>query len=173
MHAVFTSGLLRSRMHSDEPAHILKEISPVLSEKTDSQTFITCLLASYDPVDRILKIANAGHCRPILKRNGKAEFVETPAPRYPLGMRELVVYKQLSVKLNTGDLVVFYSDGFPEAVNSSGERFGFDEAAQFIKNLDTDNMTAEEIAQAIEETVKKFSNHKLADDTTIVCLKIL
>lgn len=172
MHAVFTSGLLRSRMYSDEPAHILKEISPVLNEKTDSKTFITCILASYDPAGRVLQIANAGHCRPILKRNGKAEFLETPEPRYPLGMRNSVAYKQISINLQPGDLILFYSDGFPEAVNSSGERFGFDETLEFIENLDTDPMTAEEVTLSAKECVETYSNFKLADDTTIVCLKI-
>lgn len=172
MHAVFTSGLLRSRMSSDEPAHILKEISPVLNEKTDSQTFITCLLASYDPVSRILQIANAGHCRPILKRNGKAEFMDTPEPRYPLGMRDMVAYKQASTELKPGDLVLFYSDGFPEAVNPEGDRFGFDEALEFVRNLDSDKMTAEDVTLAVKDCVEQYSNYKLADDTTIVCLVI-
>ena len=173
MHAVFTSGLLRSRMYTDEPAHILQEISPVINEKTDSQTFITCILASYDPVNRKMQIANAGHCRPILKRNGNTEFLETPEPRYPLGMRKTVAYKQMSVDLQPDDLVLFYSDGFPEAVNTEGKRFGFDEALDFIKDLDTDKMTAEQVTLAVKKCVEEFSNHKLADDTTIVCLKIL
>lgn len=172
MQAVFTSGLLRSRMYTDKPSKILREVCPVIYDKTDSRTFITCLIGRYDPEKQILTIANAGHCLPILKRDGKAKFLKTPVPKYPLGIRSSVDYKDLSVIVRPGDLFFFYSDGFPEAVNSSGERIGFDRTLKYVEDLDSENLSAKETCNQIKEYIEEFSVERLADDTTILCLKI-
>ncbi|WP_445665078.1 PP2C family protein-serine/threonine phosphatase [Fodinibius sp. AD559] len=172
MHAVFTSGLLLSRLHKDAPDSILREIAPTLHARTDRQTFITCIIAQYHLESRILKIANAGHCLPILKRDGKGEFISTPAPRFPLGLQQTVDYQAYEVQLQQGDFLLLYSDGLPEAVNPQGERFGFDSLISLVESLDTDNLPSNEVSMEIKRKVQKFSDYQLADDTTIICLKI-
>lgn len=109
MQAVFTSGLFRSRMNTDESAVILREISPVIHEKTDNKTFITCLFGNYEPVSRQLVFSNTGRCYPILKRNGKAEYIQTPEPKYPLGMKESVPYRELSIQLQKNVISYFFT----------------------------------------------------------------
>jgi serine phosphatase RsbU (regulator of sigma subunit) len=148
MPAVFTSGLLLSRIKHDCPDEVLSDITEPLFNRTDKRTFITCVLARFDIKAQKIAIANAGHCRPILKRNGIAEYIHTPKPSYPLGMKKQVKYER------------------------EGERFGFDEVPRLIESIDTDNLSAQEISQEIKRTVQKFSNYQLADDTTIICLKI-
>ncbi|MEQ9007759.1 MAG: SpoIIE family protein phosphatase, partial [Balneola sp.] len=59
-----------------------------------------------------------------------------------------------------------------EAANEKGEWFGFDEVPALVERIDTDNLSANEIAQEIKRTVQKFSNYQLADDTTVICLKV-
>lgn len=172
MHAVFTSGLLLSRLHRDAPETILREITPTLHARTDRQTFITCLIAQYHSKNRILRLANAGHCLPILKRNGKAEFIHTPEPRYPLGLKNAVGYHSLDVSLEQGDFLLLYSDGLPEAVNPKGERFGFENLLSLVESLDTESRPSNEISMDIKRRIQKFSDYQLADDTTIICLKV-
>jgi len=172
MHAVFTSGLLLSRLHKDTPDSILREIAPTLHTRTDRQTFITCIIAQYHLENRILKLANAGHCLPILKREGNAEFINTPAPKYPLGLQANVDYQAYEVQLQKGDFLLLYSDGLPEAVNPQDERFGFDSLISLVESLDTDKLSSNEVSMDIKRKVQKFSDYQLADDTTIICLKI-
>lgn len=172
MQAVFTSGLLRSRMYTDQPSKILTEICPVIYEKTDAKTFITCLVSRFEPAFGKMKIAIAGHCLPILKRNGKATFLKAPEPRFPLGLRPKVDYQQLEIMLKPGDLVLYYSDGFPEAINEKGERIGFDRALEYVESMESENLSAKEICNKIKKFVEEFSVERLADDTTILCLKI-
>lgn len=172
MPAIFTSGLLLSRMNKDMPADILNQVNEPLFHRTDKRTFITCALARYDFNTRKISVANAGHCRPVLKRNGVAEFIQTPAPAYPLGIMQKSCYSAQDFKLKKGDFFLMYSDGLPEAVNDKGERFGFDEVPRLIEDIDTDSLSAQEIAQELKRTVQKFSNYQLADDTTIICLKV-
>lgn len=172
MPAVFTSGLLLSRMKDDMPSDILSRITEPIFYRTDKRTFITCALARYEFETMKMSIANAGHCRPILKRNGIAEYIHTPAPAYPLGIKKKVAYKAETIAMKKGDFFLLYSDGLPEAVNEKGERFGFEEVPRLLESIDTDSLSAYEIAQEIKRTVQKFSNYQLADDTTIICLKV-
>jgi serine phosphatase RsbU (regulator of sigma subunit) len=172
MQAVFTSGLLRSRMYTDPPSKILREISPVIYEKTDAQTFITCIVAQFRPDDLNLSFSNAGHCLPILKRNGKAQYIHSSEPKYPLGVRENVDYSETEMKLQKGDVLLFYSDGFPEAVNDKGERIGFDRALSLFEQINSDDLTARQICEELRKFIVNHSIERLADDTTILCLKI-
>jgi len=172
MPAVFTSGLLLSRMHDDNPAHMLRQVTGPLYQRTDRQTFITCLVGRYETESGKLTLSNAGHCLPLLKRNGKAEFIRTPEPRFPLGIRPEVEYQCLELTLTKGDVILFYSDGLPEAENEDGQQFGFEQVKSLLESINTDELTAQEIAQQIKKAIQKFSDHQLADDTTVICLKV-
>lgn len=172
MHAVFTSGLLLSRLYKDDPASILREVAPTLYHRTDPQTFITCIIGQYRTASRQLTIANAGHCLPVLKRHGKAEFIATPDPRYPLGLRDRVDYVSIDKQLQDGDFLLLYSDGLPEAVDPEGQRFGYENLLELVETLQTGDKSSNEIALDIKRRIQKFSDYQLADDTTIICLKV-
>ena len=43
---------------------------------------------------------------------------------FPIGIFDDATYDEWSVKLNTGDILVFYSDGITEASNREGKFFG-------------------------------------------------
>jgi serine phosphatase RsbU (regulator of sigma subunit) len=172
MPAVFTSGLLLAKMKSEMPDAILSDVAEPIYNRTDKRTFITCAIARYDLMDNQMVVANAGHCKPILKRNGAADFIQTPDPKLPLGFKPDVEYGAHSFKMKKGDVFLLYSDGLPEAENEQGERFGFDEVPRLLEEIDTEILTAQEIAHEIKRTVQTYSNFKLADDTTVICLKV-
>ena len=172
MPAIFTSGLLLSRIREDAPEKILSDVAQPIFERTDKRTFITCAIIRYNLSKKELIIANAGHCKPILVQNGKASFIDTPEPRYPLGVVSQIDYQSTRVDVQTGDVFLLYSDGLPEAVNDKGERLGFDTIPKMLEELDTQNMSAKEIALHFKKYVQKYSNYQLVDDTTLICLKI-
>jgi serine phosphatase RsbU (regulator of sigma subunit) len=172
MHAVHTSGLILSRFPTDTPEQVLTMINPFIHQKTDKKTFITGIAAEYHFDTKLLRVANAGHCLPVLKRNGKAEFIETPAPKFPLGIIRKVNYNAIDVQLQSGDIVLFYSDGLPEAQNTRKQRFGFENVLKLMENMDLESDTSSGICQYIKRKVQTFSAYQMADDTTIVALKI-
>ena len=172
MPAVFTSGLLLAKMKYDMPDRILTEVAEPIYNRTDKRTFITCAIARYEMNSGNMVVANAGHCKPLLKRNGVADFIQTPDPKLPLGFKPDTVYGEHTFKLKKGDVFLLYSDGLPEAENEVGERFGFDEVPRLLEQIDTELLSAQEIAQEIKRTVQTYSSFKLADDTTVICLKV-
>jgi serine phosphatase RsbU (regulator of sigma subunit) len=172
--AIFASGLLlsRSRNPGMDPAVVLSDANPILCERTDSQSFTTCLLARYVISDRMLHFVNAGHCKPILKRNGKAVFLDSLLPRLPLGVRREVAYKTTSVQLLPGDLLMMYSDGLPEARSKSGDQYEFETVLQALEGLNTSEMTSASICDYFKQEVLTFSDYELSDDMTLLVLKI-
>ena len=125
MPAIFTSGLLLSRIREDDPHKILSDVARPIFERTDKRTFITCAITRYNLTKNELMLANAGHCKPILLQDGKAKFLDTPSPRYPLGVMDQVAYQSSMVKVKKGDVFLLYSDGLPEAVNDKGRATRF------------------------------------------------
>lgn len=172
--AIFTSGLLlsRSRSKDKDPAAVLTDINPILHERTDNQSFITCLLARYNLKTQELRFVNAGHCQPIVKRNGKAMFLKSEDPRLPLGIRSSVPYHSTTFMLEPGDLLLLYSDGLPEARSKTGGLYEFDRILDEIEKLDTDSMDAAAICEYFKMEILNFSDYELADDMTLVVVRI-
>lgn len=171
--AIFTSGLLLSRVASKHPAKVLTDINPMLHERTDKQTFITCLLARYDFTTRVFRFANAGHCRPLLKRDGSVQYLNAPLPRFPLGFRANVTYAETDFQLQPGDVVMLYSDGLPEARNAKGMLYDYPAMERLLGDIDTATLSSEQICEVIRQEILTFSNYDLADDMTVVVLKVV
>lgn len=170
--AIFTSGLLLARNATRNPAEVLSDINPILHQRTDRQTFVTCLLARFDTRTRVLRFANAGHCRPMLKRAGDIRYLDTDPPRFPLGMREKVAYSEATHPLESGDLVLFFSDGLPEARHPEGGIFDYSGVEELLSSMDTDAMSPEAICEVIRQRILAYSAYELADDMTVVALKV-
>lgn len=170
--AIFTSGLLLSRTATRNPADVLTDINPILFQRTDRQTFVTCLLARFDFNTRLLRFANAGHCRPLLKRKGEIRYLDAEPPRFPLGMREKVAYIEAVHPLQAGDLVLFFSDGLPEARHPEGGIFDYSGLEAMMAAMDTDAMSTEAICETIRQRILEYSAYELADDMTVVALKV-
>ncbi len=85
--------------------------------------FTTAVLAEYDPASRMLTYVNAGHNAPVLRRSsGRIERLE--AGGLPLGIEPEAIYVSGATALESGDLLVIFTDGVAEAVNEAGEEFG-------------------------------------------------
>lgn len=62
-----------------------------------------------------LHLANAAQVPPLLCRRGVATELNPPGDRLPLGILPQPQYEELALDLEPGDVVIFASDGLPEA----------------------------------------------------------
>ena len=76
-------------------------------------TIASACIALYDPADRRLRLANAGHPSPVLVRAGEAAALPRPAGLM-LGVDEGSAFDEESVVLETGDVLLLYTDGLIE-----------------------------------------------------------
>lgn len=172
--AIFTSGLLLSRVKSRDcdPAHIVSDVNDLLHERVDKQTFVTCVLAKYDMETMTLKYVNAGHCQPVLVRNGKGSYLVSSGQRLAMGVKHDIVYTDQSVKLEPGDTVFFYSDGLPEAKTATGSLFEYENVPQLFEKVTREETSSSAICDRIKHEMLIFSNYELADDMTLVVLRV-
>jgi hypothetical protein len=93
------------------------------SNSQNGRRFTTTFLAEYNPATRDLTYVNAGHNAPILRR--QSGFVERlQIGGIPLGIQQNVPYESGTVRLQSGDWLVIFTDGVIEAENTRTEEYG-------------------------------------------------
>ena len=70
-----------------EPERILARLNDELAADNPSGMFVTFLCAVFDPGSGRLTLANAGHCRPVLLRAGRAATLGGQESRHGAGLR--------------------------------------------------------------------------------------
>jgi sigma-B regulation protein RsbU (phosphoserine phosphatase) len=129
--------------------------------------------AVIDIKSKTMTFSNAGQMQPLLKRNGRIESLKVDGSHLPLGMAEDVDYNETTMQLQTGDILVFYTDGIPEAMNAKKEMFGFELLGTIVKES-AGSLSAKQLATSIVEKVAEFSGStKQHDDMTVVVVKVL
>ncbi len=107
------------------PAPVLALLNRALVRTGDRRAFMTLFYGLLDPRSGRLELALAGHPYPMLRR-ATGEVVELGRGSLPLGIYRMVEPYLGSVDLAPGDLLAVFSDGLPEALDTTGESFGFD-----------------------------------------------
>jgi sigma-B regulation protein RsbU (phosphoserine phosphatase) len=152
------------------PAEMLSALNGFLGESRIEGRFMTFCFAIWHRGRRKLRLANAGQERPLLYKNGHCEAIQLAG--FPLGMFDDVTYEEATVVLEPGNIVVFYSDGLDDTMDSSGNFFGTDRLKEIITAHAEDPAAA--IVENIFDEVDRFSGGAHAfDDRTLVVVKAL
>ena len=143
----------------------LAALNEKLHAELSKREFVALTLARYQPTSGELAVANAGLPDPyIVRRSGALEIINVVGPRLPLGVKKSINYEKTAAKLETGDAVVFLSDGLPEATTADGEPVGYERLAAIISRTGAS-------VDAILSSVNDMTNGTLDDDQTIVALR--
>jgi sigma-B regulation protein RsbU (phosphoserine phosphatase) len=162
-------GILRSLGPQKlAPAEMLSSMNQLISERRIEGRFMTMCYATWRKAKRKMRIANAGQEQPIFYHGGQAEKMTLAG--FPLGMFDEVTYDEVTITLDPGDILLFYSDGVTDVRNASGEFYGSDRLREFLIAHGADSAAA--IADRLLEEVEVFSGMAPAfDDRTLVVLK--
>ena len=169
-----------SRLHH-EPKEFLCAVNKVVSANLDGKSFITMLYGVIDVERREMTFARAGHC----------PLIHVPA-KAPAGMRKaqmlvpdgLVVGLQIddgtmfdnllqeqTVKLEPGDLVVWFTDGISETMNEAFDCFGEDRLAQVVEQYA--HLPFDQLRSYILAELRAFAGGAdQHDDMTMILMKI-
>jgi sigma-B regulation protein RsbU (phosphoserine phosphatase) len=141
----------------------------VCADATDGM-FVTLCYAQLDPQRAELTYVNAGHPAPLHFRAALGELSELAGHSIPLGIDDTVPYSQESVLLDTDDIVVFYTDGVTDALNSDGEEFGKARLLHVVR--DQCLRSGDKVHLAIDRALSDFmGGTPAADDATFVVLR--
>ncbi|HVT89668.1 MAG TPA: PP2C family protein-serine/threonine phosphatase [Tepidisphaeraceae bacterium] len=154
---------------STEPAAALRFANTQLTNRRIEQSFVTAFLANWDPHKRTLTYSRAGHNPPLLRR-GKTIIALDAVGDLPLGVLEETNYSQYTQILQSGDVVVMFTDGISEAVNSAGEMFGDEQLTRSVINA---TGTAEQILESIWSAVSEHGRGAMPrDDQTVLVIRV-
>jgi sigma-B regulation protein RsbU (phosphoserine phosphatase) len=146
-------------------------VNQYLAENTPANRFVTLFAAELDSATGKLRYINAGHNPPLVGRAG-GEVEQLSSGGLPLGIMPMAEYDVGEIALNSGDVLVVYSDGVSEANNLAEEEFGLDRLTDVVKaNL---KGTASGIRDKVESALSEFTGTAPAnDDITLVIVKKL
>lgn len=173
MMAIMSSGMVCTWFNgSNSIKDVMGRLNRVLFEKTERQMFTALCLSSIDIPKKTIRFTNAGLNEPLLKTNGSVIYLEGVGHKYPLGSVKQTVYDEKVHPLAAGDVLVFYTDGIPEAKNAAKSFYGYGTLKTVLEKLDTAHLSAKEIKERIIEDVMRFSgNAPRFDDMTVVVFK--
>ncbi len=154
------------------PKLICEIANRFLFKNVSRDKFATVHFAILDHETGILRFTNSGHGKIHIFRKRTGAFEEQMVTGIPIGMLATASYSEVEIRLETGDIVVLYTDGIPEARNSRKETYGESGMLSIIQNRADQNVR--EITEAIFEDVGKFTGEaQRYDDMTILTLKKL
>jgi len=138
---------------------------------TESDTFVTAFYGVYNPADRTLTYASAGHNPPRLKRCDDGRLMQLDGVRgFPLGISSAEAYREATLRLVAGDQLVLYTDGITEAASPEGELFGTERLDAVLENC---SVTASDLLRSVLDAVEAFTHGQPAtDDRTVLVAKI-
>jgi sigma-B regulation protein RsbU (phosphoserine phosphatase) len=131
--------------------------------------YMTICFATWQKGRHTLRLANAGQTQPLLWKDGHVESIKLSG--FPIGIFDDATYEEWSVRLQPGDILLFFSDGLTEAANREGKFFG----THRIKDLLTANahLNSSEFADLLLNQVEEFTQGgAITDDLTLVVMKV-
>lgn len=134
------------------PKEILTEINKRVFNEIEKNWFITVTLALIDTEKGEVKLCRAGHT-PFLKFN-KNTFESFQPAGVGVGLNRGDVFElsleEMSIQIDDGDLLFFFSDGVTELMNAQDELYEIENLKKSIKNN-------------FNENVKQIGNNLISD----------
>jgi phosphoserine phosphatase RsbU/P len=177
---------------------LVSSMNKLLHVSTDASSYATFFYAQFDERTGLLTYVNAGHNPPIVLRaaksvkvqgvgagahetlipdeqilgsNGRAEvrLLTTGGPI--IGAFDDCVYEQETIQMESGDLLVAYTDGVTEARDSDDIEFG---EASLQRIIDSSaNVPAHELSERIVQSVREWCGDVPPhDDLTLVVMRV-
>ena len=154
------------------PAQLLKQMNDhVAAEATQPDgMFITYVYGVYDGAAGTLTYSNAGHFPPLCYRKRTGVFEPLESSGLPIGIMPGQDYAEETVRFESGDVLVMYTDGVIEASDKSGEMFGLERLKELVSAhaAETAAATAARISDAVNGFAGTEPQH---DDMTLIVIK--
>jgi sigma-B regulation protein RsbU (phosphoserine phosphatase) len=153
----------------ESPAEVVRRLNTLFCHNVHLIKFVTLFLARYDPQTRLLEYCNAGHHPPLLLRHDKAVQWLKPTGA-AIGLTENFTFGMNAVRLDDGDVLLFYTDGVTEARNLAEEEFGEERLVELAKaNV---HASAQAMLEALRSALNQFTGAVPHDDITILTGKV-
>ncbi len=146
-----------------------------LTGRLEDQMNVTMVIGLINAEARTLTLANAGHhAHPLLVGDGTVDPLV--AKGMPLGMMAGISYREIAFQLQSGDVLVFMTDGIIEAKDSEGTEYQETDRLSQVLSQFTADTSAEAMVKALIDDATTFGADMTTeeeDDITVVVVKVL
>ncbi len=177
--AALITAMCRSVLRSHargllSPASVLGAVNRSLFPEIREDMFITAayLVAASDGSS--LALARAGHTAPLLWRQRTGKVEEIAAPGLAIGVDRGDVFERVTrdvtVPLESGDVLLLYTDGVNEATDHKEQLFGEQRIEQILAQFAP--LGAQAVADELSKAVNEFlADEPQNDDITLVVIR--
>ena len=152
------------------PSEILTDVNKQISSDNEEMMFVTVWMGILDLRTGIIKCTNAGHEYPVIKTQDEDFKVYEDKRGAMVGVNPDMSYEDYELTLKKGDIIFVYTDGIPEATNTSDDMYGMERLEEALNNIEDKN--PEGILSSIREDVDHFTeNATQFDDLTMLCVE--
>jgi phosphoserine phosphatase RsbU/P len=159
---------------SDGLIQLMSHMNRLIYEASAINRYATFFFGIFDPTASRFHYVNAGHNPPVLLRKsakGSYEWLRLDCGGPVIGLLPQASYEQGSLLLHPGDVLLAYTDGISEAMNSAEEEWG--EEAMILAAQQSCDGTAEDIVKSIFAAADVFAGDASQhDDMTVLVMKV-
>lgn len=119
---------------SDALAAAASRLNRALCNVASAGSIATLFCACIDPLRRALRYLSAGHEPALLFRANRFRVHRLEATGTVLGLTNRTVYRQRTVSLDPGDVLIAYTGGVTDAVNRAGRALGESGVAEAVRD---------------------------------------
>jgi serine phosphatase RsbU (regulator of sigma subunit) len=174
IYMTFTKGIMQANIESGlSPSQALKKANKLIYQTIGRETFISMIFAILDIKNHELLFSRAGHNPLIHLSQNKIRLLEPQG--MALGLSNSDIFDQEmeenKIHIKSGDILVFYTDGFNEAMDNNQNEFGTERILKLIQ--ENQSFKSVEIISKIQNAVKDFIGQTPQhDDRTMIVLKV-
>ncbi len=151
-----------------QPGAIFGRLDGLVRANAHNRFFVTATLGLLDTQSGLLEVTSAGHPPTYLLRGGEVQEITLTST--PLGILDNV-YDSRKIQLESGDFLVWMSDGLIEATNHRDDAFGYDKVVQALTGeFASPTEVRGRLLAAVEEHAE---GREPDDDRTLVVMRYL
>jgi serine phosphatase RsbU (regulator of sigma subunit)/pSer/pThr/pTyr-binding forkhead associated (FHA) protein len=176
------AALLMAKLSSEARTCLLTERDPAVASArlndalcphtSSMDRFVTLILAVLDPATHSVTLVSAGHPVPLLRRPGEARMRDTMPLELVgpfLGLDPGARYDSCRLELASGDSLVLFTDGIPDAQSLAGAPFRMHGIHAAVANASetTPRYLGERIISQVRQHAAGVPQY---DDMTLLCM---
>lgn len=164
---MMTKEMIKARVLADSDlSKLARDINEELCRNNAEALFITAFFAIYDKRTGRLAFLRGGHEKPFLKHGGRTEQIAEEA-NFILGAFENMTYESDEITLEPGDVLLLFTDGLNEGINTAEEEFGYGRIAGVMDSCSGD------YTQSLYSSLCGFAGEtEQFDDVTMLCASV-